>query len=195
MANENPAVLKDFREAGALLEGHFLLTSGLHSPKYLQCAQVMQNPALAERLCAQLARALDANRIECVVGPAIGGILVAYELARALGVRTIYAERQDGKMTLRRGFAVRPGERILLCEDVVTTGGSLLEVRDLVTAAGGQVVAVASLVDRTSGRDAGLGLRLTSLLKIDVPAYPAEECPMCRAGQPLVSPGRTGKKP
>ena len=194
MANENPAVLKDFREAGALLEGHFLLTSGLHSPRYLQCAQVMQNPALAERLCAQLARALDANRIECVVGPAVGGILVAYELARALGVRTIYAERQDGKMTLRRGFAVRPGERILLCEDVVTTGGSLLEVRDLVTAAGGQVVAVASLVDRTSGRDAGLGLRLTSLLKIDVPAYPAEECPMCRAGQPLVSPGRTGKK-
>jgi len=154
----------------------------------------MQNPALAERLCAQLARALDANRIECVVGPAVGGILVAYELARALGVRTIYAERQDGKMTLRRGFAIRPGERILLCEDVVTTGGSLLEVRDLVTAAGGQVVAVASLVDRTSGRDAGLGLRLTSLLKIDVPAYPAEECPMCRAGQPLVSPGRTGKK-
>ena len=194
MANENPAVLKDFREAGALLEGHFLLTSGLHSPRYLQCAQVMQNPALAERLCAQLARALDANRIECVVGPAVGGILVAYELARALGVRTIYAERQDGKMTLRRGFAIRPGERILLCEDVVTTGGSLLEVRDLVTAAGGQVVAVASLVDRTSGRDAGLGLRLTSLLKIDVPAYPAEECPMCRAGQPLVSPGRTGKK-
>jgi len=194
VANENPAVLKDFREAGALLEGHFLLTSGLHSPRYLQCAQVMQNPALAERLCAQLARALDANRIECVVGPAVGGILVAYELARALGVRTIYAERQDGKMTLRRGFAIRPGERILLCEDVVTTGGSLLEVRDLVTAAGGQVVAVASLVDRTSGRDAGLGLRLTSLLKIDVPAYPAEECPMCRAGQPLVSPGRTGKK-
>ena len=194
MANENPAVLKDFREAGALLEGHFLLTSGLHSPRYLQCARVMQNPALAERLCAQLARALDANRIECVVGPAVGGILVAYELARALGVRRIYAERQDGKMTLRRGFAIRPGERILLCEDVVTTGGSLLEVRDLVTAAGGQVVAVASLVDRTSGRDAGLGLRLTSLLKIDVPAYPAEECPMCRAGQPLVSPGRTGKK-
>jgi orotate phosphoribosyltransferase len=194
VANENPAVLKDFREAGALLEGHFLLTSGLHSPKYLQCAQVMQNPALAERLCAQLVRALHVNRIECVVGPAVGGILVAYELARALGVRAIYAERQDSKMTLRRGFAIRPGERILLCEDVVTTGGSLLEVRDLVTAAGGQVVAVASLVDRTSGRDAGLGLRLTSLLKIDVPAYPAEECPMCRAGQPLVSPGRTGKK-
>ena len=194
MATENQSALNDFREAGALLEGHFLLTSGLHSPKYLQCAQVMQNPAVAERLCAQLARALDVNRIECVVGPAIGGILVAYELARALGVRAIYAERQDGKMTLRRGFTIRPAERILMCEDVVTTGGSLLEVRNLITAAGGRVVAVASLVDRTSGRDTGLGLPLTALLKIDVPAYPAEECPMCRAGQPLVSPGRTGKK-
>ena len=194
MATENQSALNDFREAGALLEGHFLLTSGLHSPKYLQCAQVMQNPAVAERLCAQLARALDVNRIECVVGPAIGGILVAYELARALGVRAIYAERQDGKMTLRRGFTIRPAERILMCEDVVTTGGSLLEVRDVVTAAGGQVVAVASLVDRTSGRDTGLGLPLTALLKVDVPAYAAEECPMCRAGQPLVSPGRTGKK-
>jgi len=194
VATENSTALNDFRGAGALLEGHFLLTSGLHSPKYLQCAQVMQNPALAGRLCAHLARAIDASRIECVVGPAIGGILVAYELARALGVRAIYAERQDGKMTLRRGFAIRPGERILLCEDVVTTGGSLLEVRDLVTAAGGQVIAVASLVDRTSGRDTGLGLPLTALLKIDVPAYTAEECPMCRAGQPLVSPGRTGKK-
>jgi orotate phosphoribosyltransferase len=115
-------------------------------------------------------------------------------LARALGIRAIYAERQDGKMTLRRGFAIRPRERILLCEDVVTTGGSLLEVRNVVTAAGGQVVAVASLVDRTSGRDTGLGLPLTALLKVDVPAYAAEECPMCRAGQPLVSPGRTGKK-
>jgi orotate phosphoribosyltransferase len=194
VATENPSVLNDFREAGALLEGHFLLTSGLHSPKYLQCAQVMQKPALAGRLCAQLARAMEANRIECVVGPAVGGILVAYELARALGIRAIYAERQDGKMTLRRGFAIGPRERILLCEDVVTTGGSLLEVRDLVTAAGGQVVAVASLVDRTSGRDTGLGLPLTALLKVDVPAYTPEECPMCRAGQPLVSPGRTGKK-
>jgi len=194
VATENPTALNDFRNAGALLEGHFLLTSGLHSPKYLQCAQVMQDPAMAGRLCAQLARSLAAGRIECVVGPAIGGILVAYELARALGVRAIYAERQDGKMTLRRGFAVRPGERVLLCEDVVTTGGSLLEVRDVVAAAGGQVVAVAALVDRTSGRDPGLGLPLTALLKVDVPTYQPQDCPMCRAGLPLVSPGRTGKK-
>jgi orotate phosphoribosyltransferase len=194
VASEDPAVLDQFREAGALLEGHFLLTSGLHSPKYLQCAQVLQNPALAERLCRQLARAFAEDRIACVVGPAIGGILVAYELARALGARTIYAERQDGRMTLRRGFAIRPGERVLLCEDVVTTGGSLLEVRKVVTAAGGQVIAVAALVDRTSGRDTGLGMPLTALAKVDVPTYPPESCPMCQAGQPLVSPGRTGKK-
>jgi orotate phosphoribosyltransferase len=194
VATESSSVLNDFREAGALLEGHFLLTSGLHSPKYLQCAQVMQDPALAGRLCAQLARGLAADRIECVVGPAVGGILVAYELARALGVRAIYAERVDGKMTLRRGFAVRPGERVLLCEDVVTTGGSLLEVRDVVTAAGGQVVAVAALVDRSSGRDPGLGRPLTALLKVDVPTYQPQDCPMCREGRPLVSPGRTGKK-
>jgi orotate phosphoribosyltransferase len=187
-------VLDLFREAGALLEGHFLLTSGLHSPKYLQCAQVMQNPALAGRLCGQLARALAGDRVECVVGPAIGGILVAYELARALGVRALFAERQDGTMTLRRGFAIRPGERILLCEDVVTTGGSLNEVRDVVAAAGGNVVAVAALVDRTSGRESGLGLPLTALVTVEVPTYPPESCPMCRAGQPLVSPGRTGKK-
>ena len=194
MAAEEQTILDQFREAGALLEGHFLLTSGLHSPKYLQCAQVMQNPALAGRLCGQLARAFAGDRLECVIGPAIGGILVAYELARALGVRALFAERQDGTMTLRRGFAIRPGERVLLCEDVVTTGGSLNEVREVVAAAGGQVVAVAALVDRTSGRESGLGMPLTALVTVDVPTYPPESCPMCRAGRPLVSPGRTGKK-
>jgi orotate phosphoribosyltransferase len=194
VADREKPVLDTFRDVGALLEGHFLLTSGLHSPKYLQCAQVLQHPALAERLCRQLAKALAGEGIQCVIGPAIGGIVVAYELARALGVRAIYAERQDGKMTFRRGFAVEPGERVLLVEDVVTTGGSLREVVDLVTAAGAKVVAMASLVDRTSGRDPGLGVPLTALLKVDVPAYPPEDCPLCKSGVPLVSPGRTGKK-
>ncbi|MBM4019576.1 MAG: orotate phosphoribosyltransferase [Planctomycetes bacterium] len=194
MAADNTSVLDDFRRAGALLEGHFLLTSGLHSPKYLQCAQVMQHPALAERLCRRLAQAVAGSAPECVVGPAVGGILVAYELARALGARAIYAERMDGRMTLRRGFAIRPGERVLLCEDVVTTGGSLVEVRDAVSAAGGRVAAVAALVDRTSGRDAGLGMPLTALLRVDVPTYRPDDCPLCREGRPLVSPGRTGKK-
>jgi len=183
------AVVATFREAGALLEGHFLLTSGLHSPKYLQCALVLQDPARAERLARQLAATLAAERVACVVGPAIGGILVAYELARALGVRALFAERQDGRMTLRRGFALRPGERVVLAEDVVTTGGSLREVQDLVTAAGAEVVAVASLVDRTSGRDPGFGLPLRSLLVIDVPTYDPADCPLCRQGLPAVKPG------
>ena len=194
MASHDSAILETFREAGALLEGHFLLTSGLHSPKYLQCALVMRDPVRAERMCKQLARAFADDRIECVVGPAIGGILVAYELARALKAKTVFAERQDGKMTFRRGFAVERGQRVLLCEDVVTTGGSLREVLDLVVASGAQVVAVASLVDRTSGRDAGLGMPLVSLVKIEVPTYSPEDCPLCQAGVPLVSPGRTGKK-
>jgi orotate phosphoribosyltransferase len=153
----------------------------------------MQDPARGERLCRQLARAFANDRIECVVGPAIGGILVAYELARHLKARAIFAERIGGTMTLRRGFAVRSGQRVLLCEDVVTTGGSLKEVMDLVAAAGGKVVAVAALVDRTSGRDPGLGLPLVSLVKVDAPTYPPEDCPQCRQGLPVVKPGRTGK--
>jgi orotate phosphoribosyltransferase len=194
MAAHDDAVLDVFRKAGALLEGHFLLTSGLHSPKYLQCAQVMQNPAVGGQLCGQLARAFAKDNIQVVVGPAIGGILVAYELARALGTRAIFAERQDGVMMFRRGFGISKGERALLVEDVVTTGGSLREVMDLVRSAGGEVVAVASLVDRTSGADPGLGMPLTSLVKVDVPTYPPESCPLCQAGVPIAKPGRTGKK-
>jgi len=192
-AHELP-ILEAFREARALLEGHFLLTSGLHSSRYLQCALVMQDPARGERLCRQLARAFADENIQCVVGPAMGGILVAYELARVLKARTVFAERQDGKMTFRRGFAIEPGERVLLAEDVVTTGGSLREVQDLITAAGGNVVAICALVDRTSGRDAGFGMPLTSLVKVDAPTYSPEECPLCRDGLPLQKPGRTGKK-
>ena len=189
MALHDEPILEVFRQAGALLEGHFLLSSGLHSPKYLQCALVLEDPARAERLCRQLARAFDDDRVECVIGPALGGIIVAYELARALGARSLFTERQDGKMTLRRGFAVQPGERVLLAEDVVTTGGSLREVQDLVTAAGAKVVAVAALVDRTSGRDPGFGVPLASLLKMDVPTYAPESCPLCEAGQPVIKPG------
>jgi len=194
MPAQDEAILDVFREAGALLEGHFLLTSGLHSPKYLQCALVMQDPARGERLCRALARAFADERIQCVVGPAMGGILVAYELARALKARTLFAEREDGKMTFRRGFAIEPGERVLLAEDVVTTGGSLREVQQLITAAGGNVVAICALVDRTSGRDAGFGMPLTSLVKVDVPTYSPEDCPLCRSGVPLQKPGRTGKR-
>ncbi|HET6442269.1 MAG TPA: orotate phosphoribosyltransferase [Phycisphaerae bacterium] len=183
------AILETFREAGALLEGHFLLSSGLHSPKYLQCALVLQDPARAERLCSRLARAFADDRVETVVGPAMGGILVAYELARALGARAIFAEREEGRMRLRRGFRIEPGQRVLLAEDVVTTGGSLREVLALAREAGAEVVGVAALVDRTSGRDPGFGMPLTALVQLDVPTYVPEECPLCREGVPVVKPG------
>jgi len=194
MPDPREAILEVFREAGALLEGHFLLSSGLHSPKYLQCALVLQDPARAEQLCSRLARAFADDRVETVVGPAMGGILVAYELARALGARAIFAEREEGRMRLRRGFRIEPGQRVLLAEDVVTTGGSLREVLTLVREAGAEVVGVAALVDRTSGRDPGFGMPLTALVQLDVPTHTPEECPLCQEGLPLVSPGRTGKK-
>ncbi len=181
--------LETFIEAQALLEGHFILTSGLHSPRYLQCALVLQDPKLSGKLCKALAKQLKDFEIETVIGPAMGGIVVAYEMARALGVRGIFAERKENLMELRRGFTIRPGERVLLVEDVVTTGRSSKEVREVVEAAGGVVVAVASLVDRTSGRDPGFGVPFFSLLKIDVPTYEPADCPLCREGLPLVKPG------
>ncbi len=187
--SDQDAILEVFREAGALLEGHFLLSSGMHSPTYLQCALVLQDPGRAGRLCSELARRFTQSDVRTVIGPAIGGIVVAHEVARALGVKALFAERQDGRMTLRRGFAVEAGERVLLAEDVVTTGGSLREVQQMVTAAGADVVGVASLVDRTSGRDPGFGMPLVSLVAIDVPAYSADDCPLCREGLPLVKPG------
>jgi orotate phosphoribosyltransferase len=190
------ALLDEFRRAGALLEGHFLLSSGLHSPTYLQCALVLQDPKLASRLCRRLAREMKGTEADLVIGPALGAILVAYELARALGVRGLFTERVDGRMALRRGFAIRPGERAILVEDVITTGTSLAEVAEVVRACGAQVAAVACLVDRTSGRDPGLGLAPRALLKLDIPTYPADACPLCARGVPVVKPGsRTGPLP
>lgn len=187
--------LEAFRESGALLEGHFLLSSGLHSPKYLQCAQVLQYPELAEKLCVDFGRQLSHFEVETIIGPAIGGIVVAYELARAMGVRGIFAERnKEGRMDLRRGFVLRPGERVLVCEDVVTTGRSSKEVIDLIRPMGATVVAVASLVDRTNGKDPQFGVPFEALLKVEIPTYSPEECPLCKEGVPLVKPGsRTGK--
>ncbi len=183
------ATLQAFRDAGALLEGHFLLSSGLHSPRYLQCALVLQHPDLAERLCRDLAARFQGTGINVVLGPALGAVTVAYELARALGVRGIFSERVEGRMTLRRGFALEPGERVLLVEDVMTTGGSLREGAEVVKAAGAEIAAVACLVDRTSGRNPGFGMPVASLLKLDVPTWPPAECPLCRQGTPLVKPG------
>ena len=182
-------ILERFTDAGALLEGHFLLSSGLHSARYLQCALVLQDPALAGQLCSQLAAKLGDLNADIVVGPALGGVIVAYELARALGLPGIFAERADGRMQLRRGFRIAEGRRVLLAEDVVTTGGSLKEVMAVVREEGGNVVGVASLVDRSGDRDPAFGVPFVSLLRIDVPTWSAEECPLCRDGAPLVKPG------
>ena len=181
------AIIEMFKESGALLEGHFLLTSGKHSNQYVQCAQVLQYPQFTEALAREMANQLQ-EKVELVVGPAMGGIIVAYEVARALGVPTMFTERQNGEMMLRRGFQIKPGQKILVVEDVVTTGGSVKEVIDIVRAHGGEVVAVGALVDR-SGQKVDFGVPLISLLKLDIKAYDAPECPMCQSGSQPVKPG------
>ena len=183
-------VLDLFRSAGALLEGHFLLTSGLHSPRYLQCARVLMDPAAATRLGAELATSLEGVLKEppgAVVAPALGGVIVAHEVARGLGCRALFTERQDGKMTLRRGFSILPGEGVVVVEDVITTGGSTREVMDLVRASGGRVLAAGSLVNR--GADVDLGVPTRSLLQVDAPTYAAESCPLCAQGSRAEKPG------
>jgi orotate phosphoribosyltransferase len=183
-----------FHGAGALLEGHFLLTSGLHSPRYLQCARVLMDPVTATRLGGALATALGPLLREppgAVVAPALGGVLVAHEVARGLGCRALFTERQDGRMTLRRGFNILPSEGVVVVEDVITTGGSTREVMDVVREHGGRVLAVGSLVDR-SGGTAELGVPRRSLLAIDAPTYRPEECPLCKEGSRPEKPGSRG---
>src|SRR5262245_26381202 len=179
-----------FRSSGGLLEGHFLLTSGLHSPRYLQCARVLMDPVTATRLGGALAGALGPVLREppgAVVAPALGGVIVAHEVARGLGCRALFTERQDGRMTLRRGFSVLPGEGVVVVEDVITTGGSTREVMDVVQGSGGRVLAAGSLVDRSGGVDLGVPLR--SLLALEVPTYAAESCPLCAQGSHPEKPG------
>jgi orotate phosphoribosyltransferase len=185
-------LLRLFQERQALLEGHFLLTSGLHSPRYLQCARVLMDPPLATALGAALAdrlRPLLAREApSVVVAPALGGVLVAHEVARAFGCRGLFTERQDGGMTLRRGFTLAAGEPVVVVEDVVTTGGSTREVMEAVRSRGGRVLAVGSLVDRSGGR-ADLGVARACLLEVDVPTYPADACPLCADGSKPEKPG------
>src|SRR5512139_4002771 len=183
-------VLALFRRCGALLEGHFLLTSGLHSGSYLQCALVLQHPGEAETLGAELAARMKAlaSPPDLVVAPALGGILVAHEVARALGVRGLFAERQEGKLRLRRGFNIARGERCFVVEDVVTTGGSTRETMEVVLQAGGIVTAAGSLIDRTGGRT-DLGVPRVALAVLDVPAFSPEECPLCKTGSQAIKPG------
>jgi orotate phosphoribosyltransferase len=186
-------VLDIYRNTGALLTGHFLLSSGLHSDRYLQSALVLQQPDMATKLCAALAALFKDQRIDVVIAPALGGVFVSHETARALGVRALFAERVNGTLTLRRGFAIRPGERVLVVEDVITTGKSTRETIEVVKQAGGTVVAAASLVDRSGGKTE-LGVPYRSLVTLEVPSYEAASCPLCKAGSAPVKPGSRGLK-
>jgi orotate phosphoribosyltransferase len=182
-----------FKKLDAVRNGHFLLASGLHSDTYVQCARVFESPAMAHKLCKALAERAARLKPDCVIGPAVGGIVIAYEMAGLLKARAIYMERVDKELKLRRGFEVLPGERILVTEDVVTTGGSAKEVVEAVTAIGAKVVGVVSLVNRSGGK-ADFGVPFHSLLDVNPPVYKPEECPMCAKGMPVEAPGMKGLK-
>ncbi|HMM05217.1 MAG TPA: orotate phosphoribosyltransferase [Clostridiales bacterium] len=179
---EQNEIYEIFKKSGALLEGHFLLTSGRHSNRYMQCAQVLKYPEYTEKLCKVIADAYRDSGVELVVGPAMGGILVAYEVAKQLGVPNIFAERENGKMVLRRNFSIEKGQKVLVVEDVVTTGGSVLEVINIVKEAGGDLVGAGVLVDRSNGT-VDLGVQLVPVLSMEVVSYDAAECPMCKNGE------------
>jgi len=181
-------VIERFRKTGALLEGHFVLSSGLHSAVYLQCALVLQYPRDAEEFGRRLAEHFRDENIQVVVSPAIGGLIIGHEVARALGARFIWTERENGKMTLRRGFSVTPGERTLVVEDVVTTGGSTRETVEALQASGANVVAAASIIDRSAGK-AEVGVPRMSLASLDVPSVEPSVCDACARGELAVKPG------
>ncbi|OQB14058.1 MAG: Orotate phosphoribosyltransferase [Firmicutes bacterium ADurb.Bin193] len=182
-------VTEILKEAGVLLEGHFILTSGRHSDKYLQCAKIFQYPKYAEELCAALAEKFRDDKVETVIGPAIGAIHAAYETSRQLGVRNIFSERDsEGKMALRRSFEITKGERVLVVEDVVTTGGSVREVIELVKEVGGVVVGVGSIVDRTGGT-IDFGVPFKAVMSMEVVSYHPENCPLCEKKIPAIKPG------
>ncbi len=185
--------LARFRRTGALLEGHFILTSGLHSTHYLQCALVLQHPPEAEAFARAIAELLGRGRAETVVAPAIGGIVIGWEVARALGIRSVWTERDaEGRMTLRRGFTVRQGEPVFVVEDVVTTGGSTRETIETLRAAGALVVGAASIIDRSGGRS-DVGVPRVALATLEVPAVAPDACPLCARGVPAVKPGSRKK--
>lgn len=192
---DTTTALAMFRQSGALLEGHFQLTSGLHSNQYFQCAKVLQYPEYCEALCSDIASQFRGKSIQVVIAPAMGGIVVGQEVGRQLRARTLFTERKDGVMQLRRGFEITRGESIVVCEDVVTTGGSVQEVIEIVKHLGGKVVGVGYIVDRSGGR-----VRFPiepdgvqySVLTMDVVAYKPEACPLCAQGSAPVKPGSRG---
>jgi orotate phosphoribosyltransferase len=184
-------LLEIFRESNALLEGHFQLTSGLHSNQYFQCAKVLQYPKYLHLLAGEIAKHFEYSDVEVVISPAIGGVVVGTEVGRMLRARTLFTERKDAKMELRRGFEIRPGERCLVVEDVVTTGGSVFEVVDIVNREKGRLAGVGYIVDRSNGK-IKFDSKYFSVLQLDVVAHKPEECPLCKEGIPVVKPGSRG---
>jgi orotate phosphoribosyltransferase, Thermus family len=182
-----------FLKTEAIMEGHFLLTSGLHSPMYVEKFNVLQHPKYTEQLCQALAEKFADQKIQTVVGPVTGGILLAHEVGKALGTRAIFTERENGKMTFRRGFKLSPGERVLVVEDIVTTGGSVKEVIEVIRENGGIPVAVGLLVDRSGGTVDFGDVPCQALLHLDVTTYEQAACPLCQNSVPMTKRGRTGK--
>ena len=181
-------ILEHFKETNALLEGHFILSSGLHSPNYLQCALALQYPFDAAKFGRSIAEQFTDANIETVASPAIGGLIIGYAVANALNVRFIWTERQNGEMTLRRGFSVKENERILVVEDVITTGGSTRECIEALEKQGAKVTNAASIIDRSNGK-ADVGVPRISLVSLEVPSYKPEDCPMCEQGIDAIKPG------
>ncbi len=182
------AIIRIMEEAGALLTGHFQLRSGLHSPRFFQAALLLQYPDKAETVCRHLAGKFSGMKIDSVISPAVGGLIVGQEVARALGCKAIFADKEDGELVLKRGFSIKPGEKVLVAEDVVTKGGRVQQTIDLVRSLGGEVVGAAVLVDRSGGQ-ANFDVRFESLLKLDLPTYEPEKCPICAEGKPIERPG------
>lgn len=185
---DSSSVLALFRDSGALHEGHFRLSSGLHSPGYLQCALVLQHPKHAETLGRALGQRLRDLRATVVLSPALGGLIIGHEVGRALGVRAIFAERQEGALSLRRGFSLAADDRVVVIEDVVTTGGSTRETMAVATAAGATIVGAGAIVDRSGGAP-GLNVPFEALATLALATYPPESCPMCARGEAIVKPG------
>ena len=184
-------VMRLFQACGAWLDGHFVLSSGQHSREYLQCALILQQPTLSARVCQTLAQRFMGDEVTCVAAPALGGILVGYEVARHLGARNVFAERENGVFRLRRGFTVGQKDRVLVVEDVVTTGGSVEEIISLVQDTGATVVGVGSLVDRSNGW-VSFDVKFHALMSLDLKTFPPASCPLCKEGVPLVKPGSRG---
>ena len=183
-------VMKRFEQAGAIQKGHFKLTSGVHSDTYIQCAQIMQYPEFMHSLCSELGKKFRGDDIDVIVGPAVGAIIMSHVMARVLGpwVRAIFTERENGKMILRRSFEIRKGEKVLVVEDVITTGSSAKEVIEIVKERGGNTVGLAVLIDRSQER-LGFGIKMRSLLTLEIKIYQPEDCPLCQKGIPIIEPG------